>query len=102
MSGHDTQVQPVVEPPKPDPTAWMSKFLGMSREAFAAKLGTAITNRDANAEAPWEMFDFTNPPFMTPPAIPIPADDPAVIETCSATWGTLPAVDDPSSGGTCQ
>ena len=29
----------------------------------------ALTARDANANPPMEMFDFANPPFMTPPTI---------------------------------
>lgn len=32
----------------------------------------AMTNRDANAEAPWDMFDFDNPPHLNPPTITIP------------------------------
>ncbi|MGO8995425.1 MAG: phospholipase C [Polyangiaceae bacterium] len=35
-----------------------------------AKFGLpALTARDANATPPFEMFDFQNPPFMTPPTI---------------------------------
>lgn len=30
----------------------------------------AMTARDANAAPPMEMFDFANPPFMTPPTLP--------------------------------
>ena len=32
----------------------------------------AMTARDANAMAPYDMFDFDDPPFMDPPAIEIP------------------------------
>ncbi len=46
----------------------------------------AITNRDANAEAPWEMFDFQNPPHKTPPTITIPTVDQAAITACAAVW----------------
>jgi phospholipase C len=36
----------------------------------------ALTNRDANAEAPWEMFDFDNPPNQAPPVVPpVPIDN---------------------------
>ncbi|MFO0605473.1 MAG: alkaline phosphatase family protein [Polyangiales bacterium] len=30
----------------------------------------AMTGRDANANVPWEMFDFTNAPNRTPPTLP--------------------------------
>ncbi len=30
----------------------------------------ALTRRDANANVPTDMFDFENPPFMTPPTLP--------------------------------
>lgn len=43
----------------------------------------ALTNRDANAEAPWDMFDFENPPHATPPAITIPTVDQARLEDCA-------------------
>ncbi|MFT3770357.1 MAG: alkaline phosphatase family protein [Minicystis sp.] len=46
----------------------------------------AITNRDANAEAPWEMFDFASPPHATPPAITIPTIDQAKMDACKAVW----------------
>ena len=43
----------------------------------------ALSNRDANAEAPWEMFDFSAPPHATPPEIPIPPEvDAAKREAC--------------------
>jgi len=47
----------------------------------------ALSNRDANAEAPWEMFDFVNPPNKTPPAPPIPTVDDAQIAACLTTFG---------------
>jgi phospholipase C len=43
----------------------------------------ALSNRDANAEAPWEMFDFDNAPHATPPAIPLPAVDTAKESACA-------------------
>lgn len=46
----------------------------------------ALTNRDANAEAPWEMFDFDKPPHATPPAVTIPATDQAKIDACAAVF----------------
>jgi phospholipase C len=46
----------------------------------------AITNRDANALAPWDMFDFTNVPFATPPTITIPPVDQAGIAACAKIW----------------
>lgn len=46
----------------------------------------ALTNRDANAEAPWEMFDFDDPPFATPPAITIPEVDPDKVAACRAIF----------------
>lgn len=46
----------------------------------------ALTGRDANAEAPWEMFDFENPPHMTPPTIQIPTIDAAKLEACKTIF----------------
>lgn len=47
----------------------------------------ALTNRDANAEAPWEMFDFENPPHATPPTIALPPPvDPAKLDACKALF----------------
>lgn len=46
----------------------------------------ALTDRDANAEAPWEMFDFDNPPHATPPAITIPTVDQATLDACAAIF----------------
>ena len=42
----------------------------------------AMTNRDANAEAPWEMFDFDHPPHVTPPAVPDVPIDSAQLAKC--------------------
>jgi phospholipase C len=46
----------------------------------------AITNRDANAEAPWEMFDFAAPPHATPPAITIPTVNQSILDNCAKVW----------------
>lgn len=46
----------------------------------------AITNRDANAEAPWDMFDFASPPHASPPTIPIPTGNQAQIDECASIW----------------
>jgi len=46
----------------------------------------ALTARDANAEAPWEMFDFDAPPHLTPPTFAIPPIDQTAITACAAIW----------------
>lgn len=47
----------------------------------------AMTNRDANAEALLDMFDFQNPPFLTPPQLPPrPEIDPAQDSACKASF----------------
>ncbi len=46
----------------------------------------ALTARDANAEAPWEMFDFASPPFLTPPTVTIPPLDEAGLTACAKVW----------------
>jgi phospholipase C len=46
----------------------------------------AMTGRDANAMAPWEMFDFEGAPHLTPPAIPVPEIDPAKLDACRAIF----------------
>lgn len=47
----------------------------------------ALTGRDANALAPWDMFDFDHPPHLTPPALAVPEVDPAKYAACEATFG---------------
>ncbi len=43
----------------------------------------ALTNRDANAAIPIEMFDFENPPYMTPPDIKVTTTVPqAILDQC--------------------
>jgi phospholipase C len=46
----------------------------------------ALSARDANAEAPWEMFDFAGAPNATPPAVVIPAVDAAKSSACKQIW----------------
>jgi phospholipase C len=46
----------------------------------------ALSNRDANAEAPWEMFDFESPPHMVPPWLPTPPVDDATVNACQAIY----------------
>ena len=46
----------------------------------------ALTGRDANAEAPWDMFDFDNPAFLDPPAVTIPTIDEQTLSTCKSIF----------------
>jgi phospholipase C len=46
----------------------------------------ALTGRDANAEAPWDMFDFANPPHVTPPAFALPEVDADKLAACAAIF----------------
>ncbi len=46
----------------------------------------AMTGRDANAEAPWEMFDFGDPPHAAAPTVAIPTPDPARVAVCKAAF----------------
>ena len=46
----------------------------------------ALSGRDANAEAPWEMFDFAGVPNATPPTVVIPTVDDAKSSACKAIW----------------
>jgi phospholipase C len=47
----------------------------------------ALTARDANAAPPMEMFDFKNPPFMTPPNITAHTTvPPSVLSQCGQTY----------------
>jgi len=46
----------------------------------------ALTARDANAATPMDMFDFQNPPFMTPPTIAATTTvPPAILAQCQQT-----------------
>ncbi len=47
----------------------------------------ALSNRDANADAMLDMFDFDNPPFATPPAFSEPPVDTAQLEACKTKYG---------------
>lgn len=46
----------------------------------------ALTNRDANAEAPWEMFDFDKVPHAKPPSLPIPVPDQSKVDACAKIY----------------
>lgn len=46
----------------------------------------ALTGRDANAEAPWDMFDFSSPAHLTPPAVTVPPIDQAKVDACRAIF----------------
>jgi len=51
----------------------------------------AITGRDANAEAPWDMFDFDKPAFSTPPTgLPTVMIDQAQVDACTRLFGAEP------------
>ena len=105
---HDTNGNPLT-PGKFDQTGFRVPFIVVSpyaRAHFAshaiydhtsitrfieARFGLpALTARDANATPPMEMFDFQNPPFMTPPNIaattPVP---PAILTQCMQVLAPL-------------
>jgi phospholipase C len=42
----------------------------------------AMTARDANAEAPWDLFDFSRATFAKPPKITLPAIDETKLADC--------------------
>ena len=46
----------------------------------------ALSARDANAEAPFDMFDFSAPQFADPPVIAEPNVDQAQLDYCKATF----------------
>lgn len=46
----------------------------------------AMTARDANADAMLDMFDFKNPPFMTPPSFDAPPVDQKARDACLAAY----------------
>ncbi|MBZ5713552.1 phospholipase C [Nannocystis pusilla] len=52
----------------------------------------ALTARDANALAPWDMFDFSSPSFATPPQISLPEVDPGAIARCAQLYPEKPGV----------
>ena len=43
-----------------------------------------MTVRDANADPFTDLFDWENPPFMTPPTFPEPTINQAAVTACSA------------------
>ncbi len=46
----------------------------------------ALTGRDANAEAPWEMFDFDAPPHLDPPAVTLPPVSEEKLALCKSIF----------------
>jgi len=46
----------------------------------------ALTARDANAEVPWEMFDFTAPPHAKPPTVTLPTVNQTILDACAMVW----------------
>jgi phospholipase C len=49
----------------------------------------ALTMRDANAEPPTDLFDFTTPALLTPPSFQDPSVDPAGLQFCEQTYGSM-------------
>ena len=47
----------------------------------------ALSARDANATAPFEMFDFSAPAHRDPPTLPGATEDPRFVGHCSDTRG---------------
>jgi phospholipase C len=45
-----------------------------------------LSDRDANAEAPWDMFDFGGAPNLEPQTVPVPAIRAAELDACDAIW----------------
>jgi|HubBroStandDraft_1064217.scaffolds.fasta_scaffold64651_2 phospholipase C len=48
----------------------------------------ALTKRDANALAPWDVFDFTSAPNMKPPAMPDVPVNQAIVSQCAAIFNS--------------
>jgi len=46
----------------------------------------ALTKRDANALAPWDVFDFKSAPMLTPPAVPDVPVDQTIIDQCKTIF----------------
>ena len=46
----------------------------------------ALSARDANSTAPYDMFDFDRPPFITPPSLPVPFVDEMASKVCHARY----------------
>ncbi len=51
----------------------------------------ALTKRDANALAPWDVFDFTGAPNLTPPPVPDVPVDQTIVQQCQTIF-TAPDV----------
>jgi phospholipase C len=51
----------------------------------------ALTDRDANALAPWDMFDFDAPPNVTPPVVPPVPVSQATLQACATLFANVPA-----------
>ncbi len=49
----------------------------------------ALTNRDANADPLFEMFDFTTPALLTPPSLPSVTVDQAALGKCNMEFGSV-------------
>ena len=49
----------------------------------------ALTKRDANALAPWDVFDFKAAPKLTPPAVPDVPVDQTIIDQCQTIFTAL-------------
>ena len=47
----------------------------------------ALSHRDANALAPWDVFDFDSPPSKVIPDVPDVPVDPAIVSGCKTLWG---------------
>ncbi len=58
----------------------------------------ALTKRDANALAPWDVFDFSAAPMLTPPAAPTVPVDQTIIDQCQ----TIFTAQDVESSGYAQ
>ena len=52
------------------------------KSAVMAHAHSQLTGRDANAEPPFEMFDFDHPPFKIPPKLPEAVVDEAQKKRC--------------------
>jgi phospholipase C len=50
----------------------------------------ALTKRDANALVPWDVFDFTAAPNLTPPAVPTVPVNQNLIQQCAAIFTAAP------------
>ncbi|MDD5308867.1 MAG: alkaline phosphatase family protein [Deltaproteobacteria bacterium] len=57
----------------------------------------ALSRRDANAEPPFDLFDFASPRFLTPPKLPEPKVDEAARIRCAKEHGEY--VDPDDAGG---